>query len=302
MVLGMVGRRRLVVSLVCSSPVFSSLLWLAVSGCLPYFVQHPYAATVGEMENSKFGNLVTPSLQGEVDFFYWFSDLVKESLFDAATCFSALLAALVLVLPSHMWHYTICFQPVSMLSAAFVAFPGFLFPGCENIFEYNPKAGLGCSKFLREVDDKFGNFLPFQVRDAGIQAFASVAAISGFHNVFVCGCAAAALASAFAYLFTLVVGISAAAACVYECTLVLEGTSVLFRFFAFGVDVSAAAAFSDVVTFIGLWECVPVGSCVLHCPCYSSCSFCACPAPQSFAGSVTVVDVGCSGTSVACLL
>ena len=116
----------------------------AVSGCLPYFVQHPYVAMVGEMENSQFGNLVTPSLQGEVDFLYWFSDSVKESLFDAATCFSALLAALVLVLPSCVWHYPICFQPVFMLSAAFVAFPGFWFPGCENIFEYEPKAGLGC--------------------------------------------------------------------------------------------------------------------------------------------------------------
>ena len=112
------------------------------------------------------------------------------------------------------------------------------------------RKGKGSSKFLRAVDDKFVNFLPFHVRDAGIQAVASVAATSGFHNVFVCGCAAAALASAFAYLFTLVVGISAAAACVYECTLVLEGTSVLLRLLTFGVNVSAAAAFSVLDTLV----------------------------------------------------
>ena len=133
-----------------------------------------------------------------------------------------MLAALVLVLPSCVWHYSFCFQPVSMLFAAFVAFPGFWFPGFENIFECKPKAGIVCgfsngkgsSKSLREVDDKSGNFLPSQVRDAGIQAVASIAATSGFFNVFVCGCAAAALASAFAYLFAPDVGISAAAACV----------------------------------------------------------------------------------------
>ena len=70
-------------------------------------------------------------------------------------------------------------------------------------------------------------FRPSQVRDAGIQAVASIAAFSGFFNVFVCGCAAAALASAFAYLLAFDVGISAAAACVYVCTLVFVGTSVL---------------------------------------------------------------------------
>ena len=77
------------------------------------------------------------------------------------------------------------FQLYSLLSAAFVAFPGFWFPGCENIFENKPKAGLGCgfskgkgsSKFLRKVDDKIGTFPPSQVRDAGIQAVASDAAI-----------------------------------------------------------------------------------------------------------------------------
>ena len=104
-------------------------------------------------------------------------------------------------------------------------------------------------KVFREVDDKFGNFQPFQVRDA-IQAVASVAATSGFHNIFVCGCAAAALASAFAHLFTIVVGISVAAACVCECLSVLEGTSILLRLFTFGVYVSAAVAFSDVVTLV----------------------------------------------------
>ena len=81
------------------SPVVTSG---AVSG--PSFGQHPYAAMVGEMENSQFGNLVTPSLQGDLDFLYQFSDLMKESLFDAATCFSVFLAALVLVLPPCVWH------------------------------------------------------------------------------------------------------------------------------------------------------------------------------------------------------
>ena len=199
-----------------------------------------------------------PVLRFDQDFLYSFSDLVKESLFVAASCFSALLAALVLVLPSRVWHYPICFQPVFMLSAAFVAFPGSWFPGCENIFEYKPKAGLGCgfskgngsSKFLQEVHGKFDNFRPFQVRKSGIQAVASVAATSGFHNVFVCGCAAAALASAFAYLFTLGVGFFAAAASVYVYTLVLGGTFVLMKLFTFSVHVPAAAAFSDVVTFV----------------------------------------------------
>ena len=133
-------------------PLSCGYFW-TVSDCLPSFGQHPYVAMVGEMENSQFGNFVTPSLQGEVDFLHRFSDLV-------------------LVLPSRVWHYTICFQLDSMLSAAFVAFPGFWFPGCGNIFENKPKAGLGCgfskgkgsSKFLR---DKIGTFPPSQVRDAG---------------------------------------------------------------------------------------------------------------------------------------
>ena len=180
-----------------------------------------------------------PVLRFYQDFLYSFSVLVKGSLFVAASCFSALLAALVLVLPSRVWHYPICFQPVFMLSAAFVAFPGSWFPGCENIFEYKPKAGLGCgfskgngsSKFLREAHGKFDNFRPFQVRKSGIQAVASVAATSGFHNVFVCGCAAAALASAFAYLFTLGVGFIAAAASVYVYTLVLGDRFVLMKLF-----------------------------------------------------------------------
>ena len=236
---------------------------------------------------------MTPSLQGEVDFLYRFSDLVKESLFDAATCFSVLLAALVLVLPSRVWHYPICFQLDSMLSAAFVAFPGFWFPGCENIFENKPKAGLGCgfskgkgsSKFLREVDDKIGTFPPSQVRDAGIQAVASVAAIS----------CAAALASAFAYLFALDVGISAAAAIVYECTLVLECAILSSVFFAFRFNISAAAAFSDAVTLVSGSACLWVAV------------FCIALATAvawlaSFRFLCLVRDLVLSGTSVACQL
>ena len=52
MVLGMVGRRRLVVSFVCSFArvlVFLVVTSGAVSGCLPTFGQHPYAATAGKI-------------------------------------------------------------------------------------------------------------------------------------------------------------------------------------------------------------------------------------------------------------
>ena len=91
-----------------------------------------------------------------------------------------------------------------------------------------------------------------------MQAVASVAAISGASNVFVRGCAAAALASAFAYLFALDVGISAAAAIVYECTLVLECAILSSGFFAFGFNISAAAAFSDAVTLVSGSACLSV--------------------------------------------
>ena len=113
----------------------------------------------------QFGSLVTPSLRGDVDCPFQFSDLVKESLCDAATRFSAMLAALVLVLPSCVWHYPCCFQLVFMLFAAFVAFLFFI-PGVENIFEDKPKAGLGCglskgkdsTKFPWKFGDKVGTF------------------------------------------------------------------------------------------------------------------------------------------------
>ena len=132
----------------------------------------------------------------------------------------------------------------------------------ENIFENKPRAGLGCvfskgkgsSKFLREVDDKIGNFLPSQVRDAGIQAVASVAAISGFFNV--CGCAAVALASAFAYLCASDVGISAASCVCVRVHISLEGTTLLSGFSAFGFVISAAAAFSDAVTLVSGSACL----------------------------------------------
>ena len=173
----------------------------------------------------QFGSFVTPSLQGDVECFYQFSDLVKESLCDAATRFSAMLAALGLVLPSCVWHYPCCFQLVFMLLAAFVAFPGFLFLGVENMFEDKPRAGLGCvfskgkdsTKFPWKFGDKVDTFSPSQVRDAGIQAVASDDANDGFFCVFESSCAAAALASAFEYLFVLVADISAAA--FYEGTL-----------------------------------------------------------------------------------
>ena len=55
-----------------------------------------------------------PVLRFYQDFLYSFSVLVKESLFVAASCFSALLAALVLVLPSRVWpthhHHHLIFQ------------------------------------------------------------------------------------------------------------------------------------------------------------------------------------------------
>ena len=83
----------------------------AVSGCLPtFFWSASLCCNGGRDGELQFGNLATPSLQGEVDFLCRFSDLVKESLFDAAICFSVLLAALVLVLPSRVWHYPICFS------------------------------------------------------------------------------------------------------------------------------------------------------------------------------------------------
>ena len=68
--------------------------------------------------------------------------------------------------------------------------------------------------------DKVGTFSPSQVRDAGIQAVASGAANDGLFCVFESGCAAAALTLAFEYPFAFGVDITAAAAISSEVTLV----------------------------------------------------------------------------------
>ena len=109
------------------------------------------------------------------------------------------------------------------------------------------------------------------------------------------------MAPAFAYLFALDVGISAAAACVYECTLVLEGTTLLLGFSAFGFDISAAAAFSDAVTLVSGSACLSVAVFCI--------AFATAAARSAFVRFLCLMldlvllwDVGCSGISVACQL